>query len=171
MHRTLRLLLPVAALLAACVGPRPGQEDTWMHRASDFVEPVVPDALRIGPKEPALKANVRIEPSEFSLADRREVRVIFTVQNTTKKAERLEFPTEQRIEVTVRAPDGKRIFLWSEDRLFQPRPAIVVINPRERIEYEAAVPARDMTAGNDYTVEAVLLDHPEVTASALIKPR
>lgn len=142
-----------------------------MHRASDFVDPVVPDSLRIGPKEPALKAELRIEPQEFFIAERRESRVIFSVQNTTKKADRLEFPTEQRMEVSVRAPDGKRIFLWSEDRLFRPRPSIVVINPRERIEYEAFVPTRDMTAGNDYVVEAVLSGHSEVAASAVIKPR
>lgn len=166
-----RLFLPALLLLGACTAPRSGQEDTWLHRASDFVDPVVPDSLRFGPKQPALKAFARVEPAEFPVAERREVRVLFTIQNTTKKAERLEFSTEQRLEVAVHASDGKRIFLWSEDRLFQPRPAIVVINPSERIEYEAAVPTRDMIAGRDYTVETVLLGHPDVTASAVIKPR
>ncbi len=171
MFRTFRLLLPFAVLLSGCASPRPGQEDTWTARASDFFDPVVPDSLRFGPKEPTLKASVRAEPSEFPLAERREVRVVFTVQNTTKKAERLEFPTAQRIELSVRAPDGRRVFLWSEDRLFQPVPAIVVINPRERIEYEAAVPTRDMTAGTEYTAEVGLLGRPDVAASIQIRPR
>lgn len=167
----LRLLLPAALLLSACAAPREGVEDTWAHRASDFVSPLVPDALKPGPREPDLKATVRVEPAEFAVAERREVRVIFTIQNTTKKAERLEFPTSQRIELTVRAPDGKQIFQWSEDRLFEAKPAIVVINPRERIEYDAAVPTRDMTAGASYTAEAVLVGRPEIAAGVQIKPR
>ncbi len=171
MRSTHRFFLFITLLLTACVAPRKGQEDTWLHRASDLVNPVVPDSLRLGPKEPALRAFVRAEPEEFPAAERREVRVIFTIQNTTNKAERLEFPNEQRIEVAVRAPDGKRIFLWSEDRIFHPRSAIVVVNPRERIEYEAAIPTRDMVAGRDYTVEASLLGRPEVVASSIIKPR
>lgn len=171
MLRPTRLFLPLALILTACVAPRPGEEDTWGRRVSDLVDPVVPDSLRIGPKEPALKASARVEPADFALADRREVRVIFTVKNTTKKAERLEFPTAQRIELALRAPDGKRIFLWSEDRLFEPVPAIVVINPGERIEYEAAVPTRDMAAGATYTADAGLVGRPEVATSVAIRPR
>ena len=162
----LRLLLPAALLLSACAAPREGVEDTWAHRASDFVSPLVPDALKPGPREPDLKATVRVEPAEFAVAERREVRVIFTIQNTTKKAERLEFPTSQRIELTVRAPDGKQIFQWSEDRLFEAKPAIVVIN-REAHQYDAAVPTRDMTAGAS-TAEAVLVGRPEIAAGVQI---
>ncbi len=171
MLRFLPPLLAAAVLLSACAAPRTDREDTWMNRASDFVDRVVPDSFRPGPKEPALKVTARAEPTEFSLAQRREVRVVFTVQNTTKKAERLEFPTSQRIELSLRGPDGKRVFLWSEDRLFQPVPAIVVINPRERIEYEAVVPTRDMVAGTNYAAEVVLLGRPDVAASAEIRPR
>ncbi|MBE2179739.1 MAG: hypothetical protein IAE97_04645 [Chthoniobacterales bacterium] len=166
----LRRLLPVALLLSACVAPREGAEDTWAHRASDFVSPLVPEALKPGPREPDLKATVRVEPAEFAVAERREVRVIFTIQNTTKRPERLEFPTSQRIELTVRAPDGKKIFLWSEDRLFEAKPAIVVINPRERIEYDAAVPTRDMKAGEAHAAEVVLVGRPEIAAVVQIKP-
>lgn len=171
MFRSFLPLLAAAVLLSGCVAPRTGGDDTWLHRASDFVNPVVPDSFRFGPKEPALKVAARAEPAEFLLAQRREVRVFFSVQNTTKKAERLEFPTSQRVELSVRGPDGKRVFLWSEDRLFQPTPAIVVINPRERIEYEAAVPTRDMVAGSNYIAEVGLLGRPDVTASAEIRPR
>ncbi len=171
MSRPPRFFLLLALILTSCVAPRPDEEDTWGRRVSEFVDPIVPDSLRIGPKEPALKASVRVEPAEFALADRREVRVIFSVKNMTKRAERLEFPTAQRLELALRAPDGKRIFLWSEDRLFEPVPAIVVINPGERIEYEAAVPTRDMTAGSAYTADVGLAGRPEVATSLAIRPR
>lgn len=157
--------------LQGCSAPRAGVEDSWARRASDFVDPLVPDSLRFGPREPALKASLRVEPAEFPLAERRELKAFFNVQNTTQKAERLDFPTAQRIELSVLAPDGKRIFLWSEDRLFEATPATVVVNPRERIEYEATIPTRDMAAGATYTAEVVLLGNPDVTATAPIRPR
>lgn len=171
---TWRSSSPVWLLLlfvVGCAAPRDGTEDSWSRRASDFLDPVLPDSVTLGPREPALKAVVRLEPAEFDLVDRREVKVVFSVENTTRRIERLEFPTAQRIELTVLAPDGKRIFLWSEDRLFDPRPATVVINPRERVEYEAAVPTRDMAAGNVYVAEVGLVGYPEVTGTVNISPR
>jgi hypothetical protein len=158
-------------LAAGCAVPRDGTEDTWGRRATDFLDPLLPDSVTLGRREPALKATVRLDPAEFELAERREVKVVFRVENTTRRSERLEFPTAQRIELTVVAPDGRRIFLWSEDRLFDPRAATVVINPRERVEYEASIPTRDMTAGNVYIAEVGLVGYPEVTGTVNIKPR
>ena len=160
-----------AVLLSACAAPRDGTEDTWARRAGDFLDPVVPDSFTLGPKQPALQATVRLDPAEVVLADRRDVRVIFSVENTTRRSQRLDFPTAQRIELALIAPDGRRIFLWSEDRLFDPKPGTVVINPRERIEYEATVPTRDMTAGSTYSVEVGLLGYPEVSTAVNITPR
>jgi hypothetical protein len=100
-------------LLAACAAPRDGSEDSWSRRASDFLDPIVPDSVTLGPREPALKATVKLDPAEVVLAERREVRVIFTVQNTTRRIQRLDFPTAQRIELALLAPDGKRIFLMA----------------------------------------------------------
>jgi hypothetical protein len=169
-----RFLFPVllaVVFVAGCAAPRDGTEDTWSRRASDFLDPLLPDSVTLGPREPALKAVVRVEPAEFNLADRREVKIVFGVQNTTKRIERLEFPTGQRIELTVLAPDGQRIFLWSEDRIFDPKPATVVINPRERVEYEATVPTRDMAAGSVYAAEVGLIGYPEVVGVVNISPR
>jgi len=164
-HATLLLAL------AGCAAPRPGVEDTWGQRTADLLGPVIPDALRAATGEPELKPVVRLEPPEFELAERREVRLIFRVTNTTRRSQRLEFPTAQRLEATVLGPDGQRIFLWSEDRLFEPRASSVVINPGERLEYEAAVPTRDMVAGQAYPAEVALVGYPETAATVIIRPR
>ena len=42
--------------------------------------------------------NLTVEPSEFSLSDRRELDTTYTVRNNTKKIMRLDFSTQQRIE-------------------------------------------------------------------------
>lgn len=166
-----RLFLPAVLLLSACAAPREGGEDSWSNRFADLIDPVVPDSLRPGGRGPALKPEVRPDPVEFPLAERREVRVTFSVKNTTGKAERLEFSTAQRFDLSVIAPDGKRIYQWSEDRTFEPAVASVIVNPRERIEYEASVPTRDMVAGGIYRVEAGLTGFPETAASAQIRPK
>ena len=168
-RQALFLLLP-AILLAACAAPRDG-EDSWSRRAEVFLDPVLPDSLSFGPKAPPLEASVRLDPQELVLAERREVRVLFTVRNTTKRIRRLDFPTAQRIELIALAPDGQRIFLWSEDRLFDPKPATVVINPGERVEYEASVPTRDMKAGSTYVIEVGLVGYPEVVTSVNVTPQ
>lgn len=172
MVPVLRCIAPLTVvLLAACAAPRDGMDDTWARRAGDFLDPVIPDSVTLGPKQPALQAAVRLDPAEVVLADRRDIRVIFSVQNTTRRSQRLDFPTAQRIELAMIAPDGRRIFLWSEDRLFDPKPGTVVINPRERIEYEATVPTRDMTAGSTYSIEVGLLGYPEVATSFNLTPQ
>ena len=165
------VLLPAVLLLAACAAPREGAEDTWTNRVADFVNPVLPEALRVGGKLPALKPELKVDPVEFPLAERREVAVVFSVRNTRGKADRLEFSTTQRFDASVTGPDGNRIFLWSEDRTFEPVAASVVVNPRERIEYEVAVPTRDMQAGAVYRIEAGLTGFPDTTATAQIRPQ
>jgi len=167
---SLRPLLPAVLLLAACAAPRDGAEDSWSNRFSDMVDPIVPDALQVGRRMPPLQAELRSDPAEFPVAERREVRVIFTVKNNTGRAERLDFATMQRFDLSVISPDGRRIFLWSEDRSFEPVAASVMVNPRERIEYEATVPTRDMKGGGIYRVEAGLTGFPEVSASTQLRP-
>lgn len=168
---TPRFFLPAALLLAACVAPRDGAEDSWGNRFADMIDPIVPDALKIGGKLPPLRPELHADPAEFPLAERREVRLVFSVKNTTKRAERLEFSTAQRFDLSVIAPDGKRIYQWSEDRSFEPTLSSVVVNPRERVEYEASVPTRDMRAGDVYRVEAGLTGFPETAATTQLRPK
>jgi len=116
-------------------------------------------------------AGLRGDPSEFPLAGRRDVKVVYSLVNESRLMQRLDFPTAQRLEVTMRGPDGRRLFQWSEDRSFAEVASSVVVNPGERLEYEAAVPTRDMAAGAVYTVEAVLPGHAETAAAAELRPR
>jgi hypothetical protein len=83
----------------------------------------------------------------------------------------LQFPTDQRIELSLRSPDGASLFLWSEDRLFADTPSAVLINPGERLEYRVTVPTRDMVAGHQYTAEAGLVGHEGTAASLVLHPR
>lgn len=149
MHlRSLALL--AAAALAGCAGAErsdlPSDRSGWL-------------------------VGLRGDPTEFALSGRRDVRVVYSLVNTSRQMQRLDFPTSQRLEVTMRGPDGANLFQWSEDRQFAPVATAVMVNPGERLEYEAAVPTRDMVSGRVYTVEAVLPGYPETAASAELRPR
>lgn len=118
-----------------------------------------------------LQTRLTLDPSDFVLADRREIRATYSVVNKSRAAVRLDFPTEQRVEFALMAPDGRRIFLWSEDRLFAATPSTLVVNPGERLEYAAALPTRDMAAGRKYTAKASLQGRSDAATEAVLMPR
>lgn len=117
------------------------------------------------------KAELRADPDEFTLPDCREVKVIYSLCNSSRRAVPLEFPTAQRLEVVLRGTDGRRLFQWSEDRTFEAVASVVTVNPGERLEYEVSVPTRDMAGGRAYGLEAVLPGYPATAASATLRPR
>lgn len=119
----------------------------------------------------ALVPELRAEPAEFALVEHREIKTVFSLRNESKRLLRLDFPSTQHLEVTLRGPDGRLLFLWSEDRSFTPEASVVVVNPRERLEFEAALPTRDMVAGRIYRAEAVLTGFPETAAVVTMEPR
>lgn len=117
-----------------------------------------------------LQPSLRAEPGEFPLSQHRAVRVVFSLLNTSRLQLRLDFPTGQHLEVALRSPDGRRVFLWSEDRNFALQASSVVVNPGERLEYEADVPTREMVVGGIYTVEAFLPGYPETVSTIRLAP-
>ncbi|HEY8899582.1 MAG TPA: BsuPI-related putative proteinase inhibitor [Chthoniobacterales bacterium] len=111
-----------------------------------------------------------IQPEKFSVDDRREITVTYSVINRTSKLLKLDFPTSQRIEILVRDGSGKVIEKWSDDRAFDDVSGVVMINPDERIQYEEKIATRDMQPGQTYTIEASLANNPEFTRTATVTP-
>lgn len=115
-------------------------------------------------------SKLTVEPATFSLDDRREVTVTYTVFNRTQRLIKLDFPTAQRIEILVRDGGGKIIERWSDDRAFADVSGVVMINPGERIQYEERIATRDMQPGQTYTIEASLANNGEFTKTATVRP-
>jgi len=111
-----------------------------------------------------------VEPSKFSLQDRREVTVTYSIRNNTKAISRLEYPTTQRIDILTYDSKGIVIDRWSDDRAFQPEEGIVVINPKERIEYQEKIPTREMKAGGSYRVETFTTSSEKFRSDKQITP-
>lgn len=130
----------------------------------------VPHGNLASASNPGWLVELHAEAAQFALSGRREVKVVYSLVNSSRQAKRLDFPTAQRFEVTMRDPEGSKLFQWSEDRSFGEVASSVVVNAGERLEYEAQLPTRDMVGGRSYTVEAVLPGYPETTASAELHP-
>lgn len=129
-------------------------------------------SVHIGPlRSPPTVATLDVEPASFSLQDRRELSLTYSVRNNTKKITRIEYPTSQRIEILTRSPQGTVIDRWSDDRTFENLEGIVVINPGERIEYQEKIPTREMKAGEVYTVEASVTSEPDFSTQKSLTPQ
>jgi len=114
--------------------------------------------------------NIAVDPSEFSLSERRELDTTYAVRNNTKKIMRLDFNTTQRIDILTSDASGKVIEKWSEDRAFQLQEGIVIINPKERIEYPEKVATREMKPSETYTIKADVVGYPDYTETTTVTP-
>ena len=129
-------------------------------------------SVNLGPiRTPPTTEKLVVDPAKFSLQDRREVNVTYTIRNNTKNITRLEYPTTQRIDILTYGPEGTVIDRWSDDRAFQPEEGIVVVNPKERIEYQEKIPTREMKAGESYRVETFTTGTEKFKSEQVITPQ
>ncbi|MFA7342749.1 MAG: BsuPI-related putative proteinase inhibitor [Terrimicrobiaceae bacterium] len=128
-------------------------------------------SVNFGPmRTPPTTENLAVEPAKFSLQDRRELSVTYTIRNNTKNISRLEYPTTQRIDILTYDPKGNIVDRWSDDRAFVPEEGIVVINPKERIEYQEKIPTREMKPGESYRVESFTTSTEKFQSAQTITP-
>ena len=129
-------------------------------------------SVKVGRLRPApMVENLEIQPEQFSLNDRHEIDAKYTIRNNTKNMIRLEYPTTQRIDIVTTDTQGKVIDRWSDDRSFRPEDGIVVINPKERIEYQAKIPTRDMKAGQPFWISATTTSQDKFEAGRSVTPQ
>lgn len=148
-----------------------GRSETALSTFTGFFTDMF-SSIRLGRHKTAKAepSSLIIEPSEFSLGDRREVEATYEVRNLSKKIMRLDYPTGQQIEILATDEGGRVVERWSDDRAFEKEESIVFINPRERIQYSEKIPTREMKAGSSYTISAQSVDHPEFNASRPVTP-
>lgn len=91
--------------------------------------------------------------------------------NRGPRVVRLDFPDGQHFEAKLLGREDAPLFLWSEDRLFGASPSQVVVNAGERLEYEVALPTRDMVPGGIYRAVAQLPGYPETERTIELRPR
>jgi hypothetical protein len=117
-----------------------------------------------------LAVYMKLEPAQVRLPDTRVIDVSVSVLNKGKEAVKLEFPNSLRMDVVVKNEGGKILSRWSDDQRIEREPGVVLINPKERLEYTARVSTRDMAVGRSFEIEAYFPSFERLRTSRTVVP-
>jgi hypothetical protein len=155
------LLLPVVNLLAQSPSDSPSKR-SWMNR---MLHPFssgtrLPDYN--DPKLRGLTLRLDLAPQPVKLSEVRllDIKVILT--NASKRPIELQFPNEQRIEISLLSSTEKVLTKWSDNRAFAEKPGSVLINPGEHIEYNERIGTRDLTPNTVFIAEVSFPRYPDL---------
>ena len=189
----LAVLFAVAGPLAADDAPeKPGfWKRTWdgtkkgvgnvlsaTKKAGEKTVGAVTSPFRKGGREEApasnswrkLEMTMKFEPAEVRLPATRFLDVRVDVTNKGKETVQLEFPSSLRVDVVLKDDTGKVLSRWSDDQRIEREPSVLIVNPGERLEYNARVSTRDMQAGRRFEIEAVFPSYEKLRVSRVVSP-
>ena len=118
-----------------------------------------------------LVMTMKIEPAQVRLPDTRAIEVTVSVVNSGKTAVHLEFPSSLRVDVLLKDERGKTLSRWSDDQPIEKEPGMLLINPRERLEYSAKISTREMTAGRPFEIEAFYPSYEKLRVTRAVVPQ
>ena len=116
-------------------------------------------------KDPALRGlalDLQIMPQTVKLSEVRQLEIKLTLTNRSKRAVTLEFPTNQRIEIYLRNSVGDTLTKWSDNHATAEKPATLLVNPQEHVEYNETIATRDLTANKVFIIEVFFPKYPEL---------
>jgi len=119
-----------------------------LHPFSPNVVPQYKD-----PRLHGLAIDLQISPQTVKLSEVRQLGVKVTLGNLSKRPLTLDFPTSQRIEIYLMNSSGDVLTKWSENHAIDKKPATILINPSERIEYNETISTRELTPNKVFIAE------------------
>jgi intracellular proteinase inhibitor BsuPI len=119
-----------------------------LHPFSPNVVPQYKD-----PRLRGLALDLQISPQTVKLSEVRQLSVKVTLANLSKRPVALDFPTSQRIEIYLIDSAGAVLTKWSENHAIAEKPATILVNPSERIEYNETISTRELTPNKVFVAE------------------
>jgi hypothetical protein len=116
-------------------------------------------------KDPRLRGlalALEIAPQTVKLSEVRQLAIKVTLTNHSKRPVALEFPTNQRIEIYLENSAGQILTRWSENHAITEKPAAVLINPQEHVEYDEMIATRDLAPNKVFIAEVFFPQYPEL---------
>jgi hypothetical protein len=151
----------VFAQEAAVPTPTPARKRGWLGR---LLHPFSPDAVPQykDPRLRGLTVDLLITPQSIKLSEVRQLGIKLTLANISKRPVTLDFPTNQRIEIYLMNSEGNILTKWSDNHAITEKPATILINPQERIEYNESIATRDLTPNKVFIAEVFFPQYPEL---------
>ena len=109
-----------------------------------------------------LTVDLQITPQTIKLSEVRQLGIKLTLANVSKRPVTLDFPTNQRIEIYLMNSEGGILTKWSDNHAIAEKPATILINPQERIEYNETIATRDLTPNKVFIAEVFFPQYPEL---------
>jgi hypothetical protein len=167
MKRRVILLLSIFFLLGSVVAQEiaptatPARKRGWLGR---LLHPFSPDAVRQykDPRLRGLSLDLQTTPQTVKLSEVRQLGVKVALANLSKRPITLDFPTNQRIEIYLKNSAGDILTKWSDNHAIVEKPATILINPQERIEYNETIATRDLTPNKVFVAEVFFPQYPEL---------
>src|SRR3954452_9297364 len=143
MKRRLVLIVLIVVAAGVMVGKDVTPTATPARRRGWFSRILHPFSPEIVPqyKDPRLRGlalDLQITPQTVKLSEVRQIAVKVTVANLSKRPVALDFATNQRIEIYLMDSGGQILARWSDNHAITEKPATILINPQERVEYNEA---------------------------------
>lgn len=166
MSRSLALALLWLAfagrLVAEDQAPQPTpQKRSWftrmLHPFQSSPVPTYKDARLRG-----LALELKLSPQPVKLSEVRQLEVKITLNNVSKRAVSLEFPTDQRFEIQLKNSSDAVLTTWSDNHAFNPNTGVVLINPGEHVYYPETIATRELTPNKVFIVEVFFPQYPEL---------
>ena len=88
--------------------------------------------------------------------------VKLTVTNMGNHMIPLDFPTDQRIEIYLRNSAETILTKWTDNHAVSEKPATVLVNPQEHVEYNETIATRDLAPNKVFIVEVFFPQYPEL---------
>ena len=144
--------------------PTPAEKRGWM---SHILHPFGGGGSKSPPKyrNPKLRGlmlDLQTSPQPVKLSEVRHLEVKLTLSNHAKLPIPLDFPSEQRIEIYLRDTSEIVLTKFSDNHAFAEKPATVLINPQEHVEYDETIATRDLTPDKVFILEVFFPKYPEL---------
>jgi len=109
-----------------------------------------------------LTLELQISPQPVKLSEVRQLDVKAILVNHGKETIELDFPTDQRIEIYLMNSGGAVLTKWSENHAIAEKPAVVLVNPNEHIEYNEKIATRELARDKVYVAEVFFPQFPDL---------
>jgi hypothetical protein len=158
MKRRLVLLVLIVfvtgAVVAQDVTPTatPPRKRGWLSRILHPFSPNVVPQYK-DPRLRGLALDLQITPQTVKLSEVRQLSVKITLAKLSKRADALDFPTTQSIEIYLTNSAGEVLTKWSENHAITEKTGTILINPSERIEYNETISTRELTPNKVFVAE------------------
>ena len=166
MKRRIVLLL----LIFLMAGDVFGQEATptvtprrrgWLSRILHPFSPEIVPQYK-DPKLRGLSLDLQITPQTVKLSEVRQLGIKVTLANLSKRPVALDFSTNQRIEIYLMNSGGDILAKWSDNHAITEKPATILVNPQERVEYSETISTRELAPNKVFIAEVFFPQYPEL---------